>query len=199
MRPHRTSLRTFSAVRFLVAAVVALAGAHVCAQAAPDNARFVADLMVKAQFEQSLQVTRKQMPQLMAQLTKQASVIAGSDARAAERNKTMEQTMERMGPLQDRLYERMAEEMARPEIRSQLSDAVMASLKRVYSPAEIDSMADYYRTPVGASVFAKQADLMGDMLPATTKITMQVMQPAMAEFVESMKKMRAETDPPKAK
>lgn len=189
----------FSAVRFFVATVAALAAAHACAQAAPDNARFVADLMVKAQFEQSLQVARKQMPALMAQMTKQVSVAAGTDAQAAERNKMMEQTMERMQPLQDRLYERLAAELAKPEIRSQLSDAVLASLKRVFSSAEIDSMADYYRTPVGASVIAKQADLMGDMMSATTRITMQAMQPAMAEFMESMKKMRAETDPPKTK
>jgi len=195
MRPTRT----FASLRFFVVTCAAFAVAQASAQSASDdNARFVADLMVKAQFEQSMQVARKQMPQLMAQLTKQASAAAGSDARAAERNKAVQESMERMQPLQDRLYDRLTAEMARPEIRSRLSDAVLASLKRVYTPVEIDSMADYYRTPVGASVIAKQADLMGDMMPATATITMQVMQPAMIEFVESMKKMRSENDPAKA-
>lgn len=187
--------RVLSVFRLFVVTVAALVVAPVSAQAAPDNARFVADLLVKAQFEQSTQATRKQMPQLMAQIAQQVATVSGDSAAGAESIRRLE----RMQPLQEKMLDRLAAELARPDIRNQLSDAAVASLKRVYSPAEIDSLADYYRTPLGAAVIAKQATLMGDLLPATTAITMQVMQPAMAEFMEGAKKLAAEDRASKAK
>ena len=166
---------------------MALAGAQTTA----DNARFLADLTVKAHFEQSMQAMRKQMPTMM----KQISAMAGDAGDSAERIKMME----RMQPLQDRMMERMVEELAKPEIRSQLADAVFASINRIYDAAEIDSLAAYYRTPIGAAVVAKQGALMADLLPETTAITMKVMQPTMAEMTEGAKKLALEARGAKAK
>ena len=161
------------------------------AQTTADNARFLADLTVRAQFEQSIQATRKQMPTMM----KQISAMAGDPSGSAELIKMME----RMQPLQDRMMERMVEELAKPEIRSQLSDAVFTSINRIYDAAEIDSLAAYYRTPIGAAVVAKQGALMADLLPETTAITMKAMQPLMAEMMEGVKKLALEARGAKAK
>ena len=185
------TIRCAFALRFFVATVAALAITHVCAQSTADNARFLADLTVKAQFEQSMQATRKQMPAMM----KQISAMAGDADGSAERTKMME----RMQPLQDRMMQRMVEELAKPEIRSQLSDAVFTSINRIYDAVEIDSLAAYYRTPIGAAVVAKQGALMSDSMPEIAAITMKAMQPAMAEMMEGVKKLAAETGSVKAK
>ena len=161
------------------------------AQTTADNARFLADLTVKAQFEQSVQAMRKQMPAMM----KQISAMAGDASDSAERIRMVE----RMQPLQDRMMGRMLEELAKPEIRSQLADAVFTSVNRIYDAAEVDSLAAYYRTPIGAAVIAKQGALMADLLPETTAITMKAMQPAMAEMMEGAKKLALEARGAKAK
>lgn len=188
------TLRMTFVLRLASASIAALALAQVSAQTTADNARFLSDLMVKAQFEQSLQVARKQMPQVTSQMMKQVTASA-DPAVAAERAKMVE----RLQPLQDKMLDRLVAELAKPEIRNQLGDAVFASITRVYDAAEIDSMADYYRTPIGAAVIAKQGAMMSDMLPATTGIMMKAMQPAMAEFMESVKKLATETSNAQAK
>lgn len=181
------TVRNASAARFFAAVVSAIAMTQVGAQAtstAADNARFLADLTVTAQFEQSIQAARKQMPEMM----KQMAATAGDSGASAARDRYMN----RIPPLLDKMMERMAMELAKPEIRGKLSDAVFASVNRIYSAAEIDSLAAYYRTPMGVAVVAKQGALMGDLMPATSAITMHALQPAVTEFMEAAKKLAAE-------
>ena len=179
----------------LVSAVFAAAALNVQAQNTDENAKFLADQLVGSQFDQTMQGMKKQMPAMMSRVIQQmqAQMSGGDDAKAG-----LKDMMEKMAPLQEKLMSRMAEGFKAPEVRAELSAAAVASIKRVYLPAEVDSLAAYYRTPLGAAVASKQAAVGLDMIPALTEVSGRVMQPAMKEFMESMKAVVAET-PGKAK
>lgn len=173
----------------LVSAVFAVAALNVQAQGADDNAKFLADQLVGAQFDQTMQGMKKQMPAVMSRMMQQvqSQMPGGEEAKAG-----FKEMMEKMAPLQEKLMSSLADGFKAPEVRAELSAAAVASIKRVYLPAEIDSLAAYYRTPLGSAVASKQAAVGLDMMPAVTEVTGRIMQPAMKEFMDSVKALAAE-------
>jgi hypothetical protein len=175
--------------KWLLGAALAIAALNVNAQNMDDNAKFLADQLVGAQFDQSMQGMKKQMPALMSRMAQQmqSQFPGGADGKAR-----FNEMMEKMAPLQEKLMSAMADAFKAPDVRAELSAAALASIRRVYLPAEIDSLAAYYRTPIGAAVAFKQAAVAVDMMPAIGEVTGRVMQPAMKDFMDSMKVVAAE-------
>lgn len=173
----------------LVSAVFAVAALNVSAQSVDDNAKFLAEQLVGAQFDQTMQGMKKQMPAMMSRVAQQmqSQFPGGADGKPG-----FKEMIDKMAPLQEKLMGTMADAFKAPDVRAELSAAAVASIKRVYLPAEIDSLAAYYRTPLGAAVASKQGAVALDMMPAITEVTGRVMQPAMKEFMESVKALAAQ-------
>jgi uncharacterized protein len=174
---------------FVVAASVGFVAVGAAFAQTTDNARYVAEVMVNAQFDQGMEAVKKQMPEMIRNMSKQATQSMNLPANESEK---AEAFFKKMQPSFDRMYERFTQELSKPEIRVDLIDRVTGSYKRVFSVAEIDAMAAYYRSPLGASALTKMGALMGDMLPAVNEVTMRAMQPAMSEMLETIKKSAAE-------
>lgn len=176
--------RSLSAIVVAVFGIAVLAsGSHAQTQA---NARFVAEVTVSAQFDQSMDGMRKRLPEMMDSMQKQFEVTLGDSAASIARRNEIQSKIQ---PLIDRMFDQFVVELRKPAIRNELISVIEAAYTRTFTVPEIDAMAAYYRSPLGASAMSKMGLALADMAPAVHTAILKAVEPAMVELMDSVKKL----------
>jgi hypothetical protein len=176
-----------SPIRSLVLSVAVWAAAHGLAlsQTAGQTSDAYAQLaghLVKQQTASLQAMAGGNFSQMFAAMTRGFSAMPEAERKEMEA---------KLSPIMEKALRRQAEVFAAPEAQASLRAAMESAAREAYSVEEAKALADFYNSPIGASVLGKSGAMttstMQKITPEMTRIMTPIQQELMTEIMSTMK------------